>query len=325
MATGSGGSDDVDRTTAPSRLLVGVGLLLLAFSLGAAINGQDTLAGTLAVLGVGVAVLATFAPRIRGPVEMGPSGVRFELERLEAATLSAELGERLGDIGTADLALGQPAGGVSDKTHAEVSELLRSIEGLVRRIEATQSDIGPEEPLTAEARLEIARGMLAQRRWRDAAVMLDQYVEAEPDDWEVQFARGAAHANSRGGAEADRSALRAFNDALAFVPRDQGRHWLPRFFGYRGAMLKRLGRYVEAENDLRIARSLATDSDDAHDIDYNLAAVYALTGRPDEAMKLVKSLQGTRFVGGIKSHVHDYFDALRDDPEFVAIVGKPDT
>jgi tetratricopeptide (TPR) repeat protein len=303
---------------------VAVGLLLLVFCVGAAINGQDTLAGTLAVLGVGVAVLATFAPRIRGPVEMGPSGVRFEVERLEAAALSAELGERLGDVRTADLAIGQPAADVSDKTHAEVSELLRSIERLVRGIEATQGDAGSDEPLTAEARLEIARGMLAQQRWRDAALMLDHYVQAEPADWEAQFARGAAHANSRGGAEADLSAVRAFNDALAFVPRDRDRHWLPRFFGYRGAMLKRLGRYDEAENDLRIARSLATDPDDAHDVDYNLAAVYALTGRRDDAMRLIKSLEGTRFVGGIKSHANDYFEALRDDPEFVAVVGEPD-
>ena len=86
-------------------------------------------------------------------------------------------------------------------------------------------------------------------------------------------------------------------------------------------MLKRLGRYDEAECDLRVARRIATNADDRNDIDYNLAAVYALTGRRDEAMKLVRALAGSRFIGGIKSHADDYFASIKDDPEFIALVG----
>jgi tetratricopeptide (TPR) repeat protein len=292
---------DGQSTPPPSRLLIGVGLIMLVGCLVAAINGQDVLAGTLAVLGVGVAILAVFAPRIRGAVEMGPSGVKF------------------GDRPTADLATGQ-APAESATGRAEIAELVDKIEDLVRRVGETE-DRESDEPFPAETRLEVARGMLAQRRWHDAALMLDEYVSVRPEDWDAQFARGAAYANSRAGTDADLSALRAFNEALAFVPRSEAHDWLPRFFGYRGAMLKRLGRYDEAENDLRIARRIATNSDDRNDADYNLAAIYALTGRRNEAIELIKALAGTRFIGGIKSHADDYFDSIKDDPEFIALVG----
>src|SRR5262245_25638283 len=95
------------RTPAPSRLLVTVGLLLLIGCLVRSVVGKDVLAGTLAVLGVGVSVLAVFAPRIGGAVEMGPSGVKFEVVRQELAALESELGERLGPVPTAALATGQ--------------------------------------------------------------------------------------------------------------------------------------------------------------------------------------------------------------------------
>jgi hypothetical protein len=296
----------------PSRLLVGVGLLLLVGCLVGAIAGKDALAGTLAVLGVGVSVLAVFAPRIGGPVEMGPTGVKFEVDRQQLTTLSAELGERLGDVPTADLATGQAPADPSDEGRTETAQLVRTIEALVRRLESASADGEPDAPVPADTRLEVARGLLSQRRWADAASMLDDYVSSRPDDWDAQFARGAAHANSRAGNTADLSALRAFNEAIAFVPRSEARDWLPRFFGYRGAMLKRLGRYDEAESDLRIARRVATKADDRNDVDYNLAAVYALTGRHDEAMDLVRALAGTRFIAGIKSHADDYFKSIKE-------------
>jgi Flp pilus assembly protein TadD len=169
-------------------------------------------------------------------------------------------------------------------------------------------------------RLEYARGLLAKRQWQQAAAAFDRYVAAVPDDWEAQFARGTAHANARDGEQADLLALRAYNEALALVPRDENRNWISRFYSYRGAMLKRLGRFDEARNDLSLALAHATSEHDRLDAHYNLAGVHAMSGETQDTIEALEHLVGTHFIVGVREHEGDYFSSLIHDRRFRRLV-----
>jgi tetratricopeptide (TPR) repeat protein len=266
-----------------------------------------------AVLGLASVVFAVFQPHIRN-LKAGPSGFELETVRVEELQLASEIRETLGGVGTADLAVSSGAGTLRDHGQ-KLDEVLGSLQTLQQMLDALRDQQGGVG-LAPAVELELARGLLAKRRWREAAEMFDNYVDADPDDWEAHFARGAAYANVRGGNTTDLAALRAYNEALALAPREEVDAWLSRFYGYRGAILKRLGRLDEAENDLRLAASKAVSDVDRDDAAYNLAAVYALSRRRDEALAEIASLRGSRFMQAIEAHEHDYFASLADDLEF---------
>jgi Flp pilus assembly protein TadD len=89
---------------------------------------------------------------------------------------------------------------------------------------------------------------------------------------------------------------------------------------YRGAMAKRLRRFREAEADLLIAEGLAGREDRLADIDYNLAGVYAMSGRSEDALARLRRLAGTTMIQAVKAHEEDYFDNLGENPEFRALL-----
>jgi tetratricopeptide (TPR) repeat protein len=161
---------------------------------------------------------------------------------------------------------------------------------------------------------------MAERRWEEAAQYLDDYADADPENWEVHFSRGVAHTKSRAGRDSHRAALRAYNDALVYLPEAERSAWLARLLAYRGAILKRLNRLDEAKQDLLLAQRVVSDADEAHDIAYNLAGVYAMEGDTQRALELLESLRGTSYIDAVHAHAHDYFSELRDDPEFRALL-----
>jgi tetratricopeptide (TPR) repeat protein len=174
------------------------------------------------------------------------------------------------------------------------------------------------------ALFEMARGLIAETRWVEAARYLDEYVEIDPHDWRAQKWRGIAHAMSRQGHAADAAALDAYKHAIASVPRGLDRNKRALLFNYRGAMFKRLGRYKEALVDLTKAEKLADDDMLLNDIHYNLACVYALTGKRDEAVRRVRQLIGTRReMDLVRRHMNDYFRSLATDREFVGLLRPP--
>src|SRR4051794_20534697 len=75
-------------------MLVIVGVLLLGLCVVTVFRSQDVLAGSLAVLGFGAITLAVLAPRMSGPVEMGPTGFKMELK--EHVDKVAEIGKSAG-------------------------------------------------------------------------------------------------------------------------------------------------------------------------------------------------------------------------------------
>ena len=100
-------------------------------------------------------------------------------------------------------------------------------------------------------------------------------------------------ANSRGGREANLAALRSLNHSIALAPANLDANVRARLYGYRGADLKRLGRFDEAEQDLLFARRLAQAPYETQDIRYNLACVYALTHRKEAMLRDAKGTAGS--------------------------------
>jgi tetratricopeptide (TPR) repeat protein len=247
-------------------------------------------------------------------VKAGPKGFEIETVRREEVRLTAQLREHLGGVGTVDLAEVRPRGMRDDHLHG-LSESLA-----ILQFTAEEKAEGGYSPAPS-AQLELARAALAEQAWDHAAGLLERYTRTRPEDWEAQYARGVAHANSRIGRDADIRALQAYSDAISFLPRAHAKTWLSRLYAYRGGMLKRLCRYEEALNDLRLARHLASDGDDRNDISYNFACVYAMSGDTGAALREVRSLIDTPYIEAIAAHRHDYFASLADNSEFQAIVG----
>jgi hypothetical protein len=86
-------------------------------------------------------------------------------------------------------------------------------------------------------------------------------------------------------------------------------------------MLKRLNRLVESEADLNAAARIAESPYERSDIDYNLACVYAMTGRRDAALEKLRALRGTEYIAAVRAHADRYFKSLTDDPVFQDLVG----
>jgi tetratricopeptide (TPR) repeat protein len=293
----------------------------VALGIGGLVAGDATVEIGLAALGASLVVLAVILTRTEGQVKIGPSGLEASLrrtatERAETVgtTLAASGLGSLTAIATGEVSLNNAAD--ADKIRDGLTSLLQVVE----KLDATQPS--REGPVPASVLLETARGLMASGEWGKAADYLDRYIEIEPSNWDAQFSRAIAHANTRGGAKSDLASLRAYNDALALRDPDVDQNLVARLFSYRAGMLKRLGRLGEAEADLHLAQSLATREYERNDIEYNLACVYAMSGRRAEAMEIISALAGTPWGGSIRANLHRYFASLEDDPDFLALLAS---
>ena len=238
----------------------------------------------------------------------------------ELAMLKERLSEVLGDrhLTVSDL--------VSSGGRVELDSAVRDAVGAlasemrVLREQLIESPRTQEDP---QVLLTMANGFAAAEDWAAAAQYYGLYLDVTDSDWEVHFLRAVALANSRAGRDTNVEALRSLNEAIALAPDDLGRDTRARLFGYRGADLKRLGRFDEAEHDLLFARRLAQAPYETQDIRYNLACVYALTHRRDEMLRELQVLvtdSGWRVVVQSK---RQYFENYWRDPEFRRLV-SPD-
>ncbi|MFM2005577.1 MAG: hypothetical protein RLZZ09_1232 [Pseudomonadota bacterium] len=174
---------------------------------------------------------------------------------------------------------------------------------------------------TANATRTIAMAEMASGRYNDAAHQYDAFAASGSASWEDHLSRGVAHANARHGRNSDIAALLAYNDAIALAPDDLGQNWRARLLTYRAAMLKRLGRFDEAESDLALSIRLATESYESLDAHYNLACVYAMQRRGEEMYRQLDELQGSRrFLAGVAAHLHDYFAYFKTDERLQSLL-----
>ena len=199
------------------------------------------------------------------------------------------------------------------------ADLLAAVDQLLSKMEAADAMTG--RIVDPDWHLEMARGFMAKREWAKAADHFDEYILTDPRDSDIHFVRGVAHANRRGGTPGNLTALRAYNEAVALSPPDLDPKVKARFVNYRGAMLKRLTRFDEAEADLKLALALSTHPTIEADVLYNLACVYAMQGDREQMLEMVRRLEPyARERGRITYHLDDYFVDFRDDPELRQLV-----
>ena len=297
-----------------SVILIAGGFVLLIAGVVAADSATRI---ALCALSAALVVLAVVLSRTEGQLKIGPAGIEANIRaaQREAISESRALSRTLLDSGLDLATVATGAKTLNDASDPDaVRRELQSLLDRLAEIDANQHPVGDVAP--PEALLEAARGLMLGRDWNSAAVYLDRYIELAPNDWDAYFARAVARANTRGGRGSDLAALRAYNDAIALAPVDLEANLLARLLSYRGAMLKRLDRLVEAKADLDAAASIATQPYERADIDYNLACVYAMTGRRDEAFEKIRALHSTDFINVIRANAERYFAQLLDDPEF---------
>lgn len=193
-----------------------------------------------------------------------------------------------------------------------VKSTLREMTELEVRAKGETSNVA----FDPEWHLEKAKASTLANDWIAAAFHYDRYVTHDPDNWEIQFLRAVAHANARSGRTSDLSSLRAYNETIAIAPKELHRNTRARLHSYRGAMLKRLKRLEEAENDLLLAQKLATDDYEKSDAAYNLACVYAMVGRKKEAIEIVKRLSVQPWWKDVLRSKKQYFENVWNDDEF---------
>lgn len=241
------------------------------------------------------------------------SRLREELDRLKDQ-LNAALSKE--GLSPQALALGHDLRAAATEARAQIQGL---VDEMRQKLSALKSDGYPaKEPAWG---LALARGEMAAGRPASAAKLFDEYAEEDDPRWESHFVRGVAHANAREGTESDIAALRAYNEALTLAPANLDQDMRSRLHGYRGAILKRLGRLLEAEADLQLALKLATSTEERHDAFYNLAGVYALLRDRDRMLEAVRMLKDDgMYKRAIRSHLKDYFAAYARDPELLSML-----
>jgi len=206
------------------------------------------------------------------------------------------------------------------------SELQRTVQALTQEMQGTMLKLSelngrPDNVSGSNARRTIAMAEMAAGRYGDAAAQYDSLAASGSATWDDHLTRGVAHANARHGRNSDVAALLAYSDAIALAPDDINQNWRARLFTYRAAMLKRLGRLAESENDLSLSVKLANEEYEIQDARYNLACVYAMQGRANEMYTQLEALrESRRFMAGVAAHLDDYFSKFRSDPRLKALL-----
>lgn len=199
-------------------------------------------------------------------------------------------------------------------------DVTRVVESVLK--EMLQLDAASGGEVTSpEQHLEMAKGFTVAGQWLRAAESYDKYVAVHPHDWEIHFLRAVAYANSRHGNDSDLTSLRAYGDAIALVPSSMNPNVLARLYTYRAAMLKRLGRLEEAESELLLARTWATNPYETNDNRYNLACVYAMKGEKAKTIAELRRLfaDDPRYRSAVRARP-EYFRSVQGDPEYVRLL-----
>lgn len=239
------------------------------------------------------------------------------------SSLSGQLKTTLGKaaLNPRSLTQGRTLSDVPEGARNRVMWLLEELRSSVADLPAAAGAHPMVEPDTL---LALAQGLMAEQKWLEAARRCEEYARIKPQDWEANYLRGVAFANARAGPEKNLASLRAYNDAIAFLPPSTEPNVRARLFAYRGAMHKRLGRLEEAEADLMIAQRHASRRYEVDDVTYNLAGVFALQGNRDKLLAAVGQLsKESRHMMAIRGHLDDYFQAFRQDEAFLRMIAEP--
>jgi len=236
----------------------------------------------------------------------------------ETRVLALQVSEQMEEAGLnlVDLAQGRAM------TASAVDNLRPLVEELNKSVRSLQNERKSDTSIDPDSLRALAHGELGVGHWLSAARILDEYAQHRPDDFEANFSRGVAYANARDGPHTNVGALRAYNDAVASIPESLDANYRARLFTYRGAMLKRMHRFMEALADFHIAESLATDDYEITDLMYNLASAYAMMGDRSRMMEILRRIPPrSEVLSLIQARLGDYFSNFAHDKEFLALIG----
>lgn len=306
-------------------------------------------AGLLGLTGVGSGGAAVFLTHVEaGPVALIAGGVLFLFMSLSGVMPTRV---KIGDNEAEWQREVEQSVAIIERRVPEVSAALNSSgASLEALLSGSISEVGPNlaqagvkvgslaedvrflenkaglDAVPQEALHEIGRWYLAQEDWQKASRYLEAYTRRAGDaDWEVYFSLGVAFANMRMGERIDRQALRAYDEATMRLPPDPPANLTARLYSYRSAIKKRLGRLREAKADATLAAELAKGEYEKADAIYNLAAIEAMLGNREAALRHIKELSHLGATELVLGHANDYFISLLDDPEFRYLVGLSDT
>jgi non-specific serine/threonine protein kinase len=172
------------------------------------------------------------------------------------------------------------------------------------------------EPRLYEAWWFDARAYFAEGKLAEAAPLMEQATRLRPDAYETPILLGSVYAGMGHDAEAQatcRLAIQATQRHLELHPEDPRAHYLGAVAWCR---LGEMGRGVEWAR-----RALSIEPDD-HITLYNAACVYALAGKPDEALECLE--RSVAYGTGHRGWVENDPDlaALHGDPRFQALLER---
>ena len=238
-------------------------------------------------------------------------------QKNKTKTLASQVREQMDAAGfnLVDLVQGRTMSeSAADSIRPLVEELSQSVKSL-------QNDRVSDTHIDPDSLKILAHGELGVGNWLDAARILDEYAQCRSDDFEANFSRGVAYANARNGHQSNIGALRAYNDAVAFMPESLDANYRARLFTYRGAMLKRMHRFEEALADFHIAESSATADYEVTDLMYNFASTYAMMGDRSRMMAVIRRIPPhSEVLPLIRSRLRGYFSNFAHDEEFLALI-----
>jgi len=316
-----------DKITSPIQLLAAwfVALIVLdgAFLTAAGLLSSPTwlpaalVIASIANVPVFLVCMFLLQTRFRPEMQSDEHYSEYLKQRKKTANLAAQVLKQMADagLGISDLVQGRAMNtAAADKIRPIVEELSKSVKAL-------QDEREPDENIDPGSLRALAHGELGVGNWLAGAQILEKYAALRLNDFEANFSRGVAYANSREGLTTDTAALRAYNDAVTFVPDSIDNNFRARLFTYRGAMLKRMHRFEEALADFRIAEPLASDDDEAGDLLYNFASTYALMGDRENMLATIRRIPpNSDDMRVIQARRYDYFSKFADDPEFLEAI-----
>ncbi|MFV1991061.1 MAG: hypothetical protein ACC652_10015 [Acidimicrobiales bacterium] len=239
---------------------------------------------------------------------------KWSERRIEA--LEAQLTSVLDEGGITQNSLFDGIRDIGGEVRHALEPIVEELQSLLITVPTSASDA---DPIKLATHLDLGKALSVSHEWLGAAKHYEVYVRQQPEDWQVHFLHGAALANSRMSDETNLDALRAYSEAITFVPSDIDLDTLARLHTYRGAMLRRLRRFAEAESEFVLSLSLSSQEYELSDAHYNLASLYALQGEREPMLRHLRSLtEGHR--ADLRSHPH--FSAFAGDHEFIQLTSR---
>lgn len=204
------------------------------------------------------------------------------------------------------------------------SDFIDKVDLLTTKLELIASENEELKPIDGNYHLSLGNGYIISKDWEKAAYHLEYASKAFPTDPNIHFTRGVCYSNMRGGIDTDRKCIDAYSKAITYIS-NSDKETRNKAYIYRGAMLKRIGKLDEAENDIKFGISQTKNKYFLADGTYNLACIYAMKGNKEQlydTIKLLKTKYNNSHMATIKYHLNDYFKDFKNDDPFNTLINQ---